>query len=192
MNYKQIAIIRKQNRNKILSICQTAKEWSGIYAFFRQDEFGIKYGYVGQAKKVLSRMADHLSGYEQIIDRSIKKHKLWSLDNPHGYKCAVCCYCNESELDEKERYYIVAMANKGYQMRNNTIGGQGAGKVALGDGKPRKGYLQGVEVGYQKARKEVAGLFDKHLVYTTKSSKPTKLQLKAVEKFAEFIDVKKS
>ena len=44
------------------------------------DEEGIKYAYIGQAKHILTRLAQHLTGY-QHIDLSIRKHGLYSNRN---------------------------------------------------------------------------------------------------------------
>jgi excinuclease UvrABC nuclease subunit len=75
-NYRQIMAIRKANEDKIRKLCPTASDKSGIYVFWRIDENGFKYAYVGQAKNLLKRLAEHLAGY-QHIDCSIKKHKFY-------------------------------------------------------------------------------------------------------------------
>ena len=84
MNYKQIKAIEKKNKERILKICPEVTEGSGIYVFYRE-EHKLKFAYVGQAKHLLTRLAQHLSGY-QHIDLSIKKHGLYSEDNTNGYK----------------------------------------------------------------------------------------------------------
>lgn len=185
MNYKQIKAIEKANKEKILKVCPNVPETSGIY-FLTREEDGFKYAYVGQAKRLLTRLAQHLTGY-QHIDLSIKKHKLWSEKNPSGWKI-LYRPCKESELDELEQRYIKEYANKGYQLRNKTSGSQGEGKKDIAD-EPTKGYLEGLHNGYKKAQKEIAHLFELHLKCETKKSPPTKLQAKAIEKFNNFIDV---
>jgi hypothetical protein len=42
--------------------------------------------------------------------------------------------------------------------------------------------------GYERARKEIAHLFDLHLDYTTKKQPPSKLQEKALQKFKDFLE----
>lgn len=185
MNYKQIKAIEKKNKQRILAVNPKVTETSGIYIFHRREN-GFKYAYVGQAKHLLTRLAQHLSGY-QHIDLSIKKHGLYSEDNPSGWEVGVFEY-PESELNSKEQFWILYCANKGYQLRNKTSGSQGEGKQGLDDNKAPKGYYDGKKQGYLDARKYVANLFEKHLQYSQKSDKPNKLQAKALEKFKAFLN----
>ena len=135
---------------------------------------------------MLSRLADHLQGYTQHIDRSLKKHGLWSEENPTGWTINFLEF-PESELKEKEQYYIQKYANAGYQLRNVESGGN-LGKTDIGERKPVKKYFDGVEQGKKNAQKFVANLFDKHLDYVPKKSPPTKLQEKAMQKFKDFLE----
>ena len=73
-NYKQIKAKERQNKERILRTNPYVDEKSGIYFLTREDENGFKFAYIGQAKRLLSRLAEHLSGY-QHIDLSLKKHK---------------------------------------------------------------------------------------------------------------------
>ena len=182
--YRQIFAIQAKNKQRILQVCPRANEKSGIY-FLHREENGIKYGYVGQAKHLLTRLAQHLAGY-QHIDLSIKKHGLYSEKNPTGYKIDVS-WCKESELDDFEREAIKIYANAGYQLRNKTAGGQDTGKQGLDNNKQPKGYYDGVKQGYNKARKEVKHLFDKHLKAVVKADKPSKYALNALQKFEDFL-----
>lgn len=184
MDYRQIKAIEKKNKERILAVRPSTPETSGIYVLHREED-GFKYGYVGQAKHLLTRLAQHLSGY-QHIDLSIKKHGLYSKENPCGWKIS-CAQYPETDLDAKEQEWIRYLASKGYQMRNKTSGSQGKGKHGIADNKPAKGYYDGLAQGYKNARKFVANLFDKHLQYSKKSDKPNKLQDKAVEKFEDFL-----
>lgn len=183
--FKQAKAIEAANKKKILAICPDARDESGIYFLIREDN-GFKFAYIGQSVRVLTRLAEHLRGF-QHIDLSIKKHKLWSEDNPTGWRIGVL-YCDRSQLDELEQKYIKMYADKGYQLRNATSGSQGAGKKDIADNHT-KGYLEGLHNGYRKAQKEIAHLFDLHLDVTTKKNPPTKLQIKAKEKFDSFIGV---
>lgn len=187
MNYRQIYAKKVANEGRILKVCPNCPNESGIY-FLMREEDGFKYAYVGQAKHLRERLASHLSGY-QHIDISLKKHGLWSKENPTGYKVHFLTF-PESELDEKEQFYIKKYANAGYQMRNATSGSQGVGKKGLDNAKPSRGYYQGLEQGFKNAQKEVAHLFDLHLNFEPKKNPPTKLQEKAVEKFKRFLEVK--
>ena len=51
-NYRQIMAIRKANEDKIRKACPIVTEDSGIYLFWRIDEDGFKFAYVGQAKNL--------------------------------------------------------------------------------------------------------------------------------------------
>ena len=184
MNFRQIKAIEKVNKDRVLKLCPEAKDKSGIY-FLIREEGGFKYAYIGQSVKVLTRLAQHLSGF-QHIDLSIKKHKLWSEDNVTGWRIGVM-HCEKDRLDELEQKYIRLYADKGYQLRNATSGSQGEGKRDIADA-PTKGYLEGVHNGYKKARKEIAHLFDLHLEVKTKKDPPTKLQERALAKFYGFIE----
>lgn len=184
-SYAQIKAIEAKNKQRIKAVCPYADEGSGIYVFCRE-EAGIKYAYVGQAKHLLTRLAQHLSGY-QHIDLSIKKHRLFSEDNPTGYGISVW-HVAEKDLDAKEREYIQAYASMGYQLRNKTLGGQDSGKGGLDNNKPSKGYHEGLHAGYEKARKEIKHLFSLHLKAVTRAPKPSKLQERALQKFMDFLE----
>lgn len=188
MDFRKLYAIKKANEAEIKKLCSEAEHKSGIYCFHREDENGFKYAYVGLAtKSVLSRCAEHLSGYQQHIDRSIKKHKIYSEGNPHGWKLNILCFCPQEECNEKEQLYIKKLHQSGRQLLNVTGGSQGVGKFNIGENKQAKGYLEGLHNGYKKAQKEIAHLFDLHLEFKTKKEPPTKLQVKAAEKFKEFI-----
>ena len=187
-NYRKIMAIRKANEDKIRRLCPSVSEKSGIYAFWRIDENGFKFAYVGQAKNLLKRLAEHLSGY-QHIDCSIKKHKFYDEEtNPYGYHVEIIEECGEEMLDERERYWIKWNADNGYQLRNKTSGGQDSEKSALGEGKSNKGYRDGLAQGYKNAQRYVAQLFEKNLTYSI-NGKDGKLKQRAYDKFTEFLNV---
>lgn len=186
MNYKQIYAIEQANKKRILKACPNCPEDSGIYILTRFEK-GFKFAYVGQAKHLLSRLAQHLKGY-QHIDLSLKKHGLYSEENPLGWKIEFITY-SADELDEQEQYYIRKYANDGYQLRNHESGGK-EGKIALENRNASKGYRDGLKQGYLNAQKIVYNLFDKHLTYSTKSEKRNKNQEKALAKFEEFLRYK--
>lgn len=185
-NWKQVKAIEKKNKDKFLKLNDKLNDNSGIYILTRIDENNIKYAYIGQAKHILTRLAQHMVGY-QHIDLSLKKHGLYSDINNYGWNVN-SINCDESDLDDKEKYYIAEYANKGYQLRNKTVGGQGEGKSQIDEYRPHKGYRDGLEQGYKNASKEIANLFEKHLTYSKKSDKPNKNQDKAIEKFEEFLE----
>lgn len=184
MDMRQLKAIEKENKGRILTLCPTVTEDSGIY-FFTREENGFKYAYVGQAKHLLSRLAGHLRGY-QHIDLSLRKHGLWREDKPEGWKVAYLKF-PEAQLDEKEQYYIRLFAEKGYQLYNKTSGSQSEGKQGIFENKPSKGYYDGLEQGKKNTRRWIANLFEKHLDYKPKSDKPNKNQEKAMQKFKDFL-----
>ena len=185
MNYRQVKAIEQKNKQRILAVRPDVPETSGIYILIRE-EGGFKFAYVGQAKHLLTRLAQHLSGY-QHIDLSIKKHGLFNAENPCGWKIFIT-RCGIEDLDAEEQYWIKSCADKGYQLRNKTTGSQGVGKRGLDNQKQPKGYYDGKKQGYLDAQKFVANLFDKHLQYSQKSDKPNKNQEKALEKFKAFLN----
>ena len=184
MNYRQLYAIKKANKERILKVCPNCPETSGIYFLLREED-GFKYAYIGQSVNILQRLADHLQGY-QYIDLSIKKHGFWSEENPTGYKVHFLEF-PESQLDEKEQYFIKKYANAGWQMRNTESGGK-SGKTDIAPRKPSKTYYDGISQGEKNARKMVAHLFKLHLDYVPKRTPPTKNQLKAMQKFEDFLN----
>ena len=188
-NLRKVKAIEAKNKKELLAVNPNIDENSGIYFLTRTDENNIRYAYIGQARHLLTRLAQHLSGY-QHIDLSLKKHKLFSTENPYGWKIGFLHFPLE-ELDEKEQYFIRQYANSGYQLRNKTAGGQGEGKAQIDEYRPVKGYRDGVAQGYKNASKEIAHLFDKHLNVSIKSDKPNKVQEKALDKFNAFLEVYK-
>lgn len=189
---KSIAEIKRMEREikqRLLFINPKLNEQSGIYFMTREDEQGIKYAYIGQAKHILSRLAQHMTGY-QHIDLSLKKHGLISNSNMCGWNVNFLNFPEEL-LDEKEQYYIKKYALGGYQLRNKTAGGQGSGKKQIDDYRTGKTYRQGVEQGMKNASRDVAKLFEKHLNVSAKNDPPTVNQLKAMDKFEKFLGLSK-
>lgn len=185
-NLKKIKAIEHKNRKKLLQINPMLDDNSGIYFLTRVDELGIRHAYVGLAHHLLTRLAQHLVNY-QYIDNSIRKHGLYSEENPYGYKVNFLHF-PESELEEKERYYITQYSLQGYQMKNRDTGG-GAGKQELGERKPPKTYRQGIQAGKRSLARELSGIISKHLTIRIKEEKKeNKISIRAFEKFNELIN----
>lgn len=189
-NWKQVKAIESVNKKKFLELNNELNNDSGIYMLTRIDENGFKYAYIGQAKHILTRLAQHMVGY-QHIDLSLKNHGLYTDKNEYGWN-VIHYNCSEEELDDKEQYYIKEYADNGFQLRNKTSGSQGKGKTKINEFKPSKGYQDGLKQGYKNASKEIDNLFDKHLDYLKKSDKPNKNQDKAIEKLEQFLEVYKN
>ena len=189
-NIAQAKAIEKSNKQRLLKVNPKLDDESGIYFLTRTDEDNISYFYIGQAVHILTRLAQHLVGY-QHIDLSIKKRGLYSDDNPYGWKVNFMHYPKDN-LDKWEQYWILEYTKRGYQCRyNKTGGGQGEGKEKINEFRPAKGYRDGIKQGYKNASKEISHLFDLHLDYKTKSDNPNKNQEKALHKLEEFLNYHK-
>ena len=186
MDYKRIYAIKKANEARILKVCPNCPNTSGIYFLIRKEE-GFKYCYIGQARNLIERLGSHLAGYQQHIDRSLKKHGLWSEENPAGWE-VFTMRVPVAELDEKEQYFIQKYANSGYQMLNVTSGSQGKGKTDIGERKAARGYYDGLEQGRKNTQRFIADLFSKHLDYKPKKEPPNAYQKRAMEKFKDFLE----
>lgn len=183
-DYQQVFKDNYKRKKRILELCPDCKDASGIYFFLREED-GFKYAYIGQAVKVLSRLVNHLAGYDQHIDLSIRKHGLWSEKNPTGWKVRWLPF-PEEQLNARERYYIQLYANHGYQMRNKTSGSQDGEKSGIADNKPAKGYYDGLRQGRENLRKELKHIIDKHLIiYLKKDTIPHQKALAKFEKLLE-------
>lgn len=186
-NYKKAKAIEKKNKERLLETNCFLNENSGIYILTRKDDAGIKYAYIGQAKHILTRLAQHLVGY-QHIDLSLKKHGLFTEKNQSGW-IVNFLECEESRLDEMEQRYIKVYANHGYQLRNKTAGGQGKGKAQIDEYKPQKGYRDGVLQGKKMLARELSHIIEKHLEIGLKEGKENnKVSQKALEKFNTLLD----
>lgn len=185
-NFRQAKAIEQKNKKRLLEVNSNLDEESGIYFLTRTDEDGIRYAYIGQAKHILTRLAQHLVGY-QHIDLSLKKHGLWSDENPHGWKVGFLHY-QEEKLDEAEQYYIRQYAQYGYQLRNKTSGSQGAGKKQIDEYRPQKGYHDGIKQGKKMLARELTNIISKHLLVTLRDDKKNnKVSIKAFEKFNDLL-----
>lgn len=180
VNYKQVYAIKKANEKRILAVNPKMPTSAGIYIFTRYD-LGLKFCYVGQAKNLLSRTAEHLSGY-QHIDLSIKKHGLYNEKNVTGWDVNFIL-CDNDLLNEKEQKYIKKYANLGYQLRNKTTGSQDGEKRVIQE-VDRKGYNKGLENGYNKARNDIKQWF-KYL--KVEKLKDGKLNDRMLQKFNDFL-----
>lgn len=138
---------------------------------------------------MLQRLTSHLVGYEQHIDLSLRKHKLYSEDNPYGWRVEFLNF-PESQLDEKEKYYIKLYADNGYQLRNVSIGGQGGNRDSgsVGERKAPRGYLQGIQQGRKNLARELSNIAEKHLKIELRADKANnKVSQKQYEKFMDLL-----
>lgn len=186
-NWKKIYAMKAEREKRIKKICPNIPHSSGIYAFYRTDEAGIRRSYVGQAVDLCERCSAHLAEYDHIA-LSLKKHGFYNEENPYGWKLAFKT-CSKSELDEKEVATIKSFADDGFQMYNITAGSQGKGKMVTGEYKQPKTYRQGIEAGKKSLARELKGIIDKHLVVSLKPEKASnKVSIKQFEKFKELLE----
>lgn len=185
-NPRQRYAIESKNRKRLLEVNPSLTDESGIYFLTRTDENGFRYAYIGQAVHILQRLAQHLVGY-QHIDLSLKKHNLYSIENPYGWKIGFMHF-PVSQLDEKEQYYIKMYADNGYQLRNKTSGSQGEGKAQIDEYRPQKGYRDGIKQGRKNLARELSSIAEKHLEIRLKPEKQgNKVSEKQYEKFMALI-----
>ena len=190
-NYQNISkakAIEKSNKQRLLNINPKLDDESGIYFLTRTDEDNISYFYIGQAVHILTRLAQHLVGY-QHIDLSIKKRGLYSADNPYGWRVNYMHY-PKSELDKWEQYWILEYTKRGYQCRyNKTGGGQGEGKEKINEFRPAKGYRDGIKQGKISLARELSSIAEKHLkIEIREDKKNNKVSQKQFEKFKELMN----
>lgn len=186
-NIARAKTIERENKKRLLEINPDLDEDSGIYFLTRIDENGIKYAYIGQAKHILTRLAQHLVGY-QHIDLSIRKHGFYTNDNPYGYNIGFLKF-PESDLDEMEQFFIKKYANSGYQLRNKTAGGQCEGKTQIDEYRPQKGYRDGIKQGKKSLARELSHIIDTHLTVELRPEKAhNKVSQRAFEKFKGLLD----
>ena len=186
-NIARAKAIERENKKRLLEINPDLDEDSGIYFLTRIDENGIKYAYIGQARQILTRLAQHLVGF-QHIDLSIRKHGFYANDNPYGYNIGFLKF-PESDLDEMEQFFIKKYANAGYQLRNKTAGGQCEGKTQIDEYRPQKGYRDGIKQGKKSLARELSHIIDTHLTVELRPEKVNnKVSQKAFEKFKGLLD----
>jgi hypothetical protein len=192
-NYKNIAkakAIEAENRKRWLKLNPNLNDNSGVYILCRVDEDGFKFGYAGQAKHILTRLCQHSAGHQQHIDLSLKKHGLYSENNPYGWT-VICENFSEASLDRAEQFYIKWLADNGYQLRNKTSGSQGEGKKQIDEYRPAKGYYDGLKQGKKSLARELSHIIDTHLQVSLKPEKQgNKVSIRAFEKFQNLIDKK--
>lgn len=182
-NFRRAKAIESSNKKRLLKVNPKLDDGSGIYILWRTEI----HGYVGQSKGILKRLAQHMTGYEQHIDRSMKAHGLYSEENKGGYRIDFI-HCPVSELDEKEREYIQKAIDAGWIVKNKTGGGQDEGKEKIADYRPAKGYRDGVQQGKKSLARELSHIINTHLVVSLKPEKMNnKVSIRALEKFNDLI-----
>lgn len=189
MTFKERMAILWKNKRILQYRCVALNETSGIYLFSRVNEDNENCFYVGQAKNLLERTAQHLMGRTQHIDKSIYKHKFWSPENLTGWNVDVLEYCSLNELDRKEQEHINYFLSKGWKSYNVTGGGQIDKAKDIGERQQikLKSYKNGKGLGYEKARNEVKVFFEKYLDFTIKGN-TNKIKERKFNEFKEWLN----
>lgn len=161
-NWKQLYALKKQYGEIIKKIAPNMENRAGIYVWYRK-----KYCfYAGQSVKLLDRSIQHLQQHDHL-GLSIRKHGLYDeIKNPYGWNL-IYCYCDEGELNQKERETIARWGEHNIAY-NITSGGQDSGKVDINQRAASKNYRDGLHQGRKNALKEIATLFEKYLDYSIK------------------------
>ena len=186
--FRKAKAIEQKNKERLLQTNPSLTEDGGIYFLTRTDENGFRYAYIGQAVHILTRLAQHLVGY-QHIDLSLKKHGLYDAEkNPFGWAVSHLPY-ERGELDEYEQKWIKRYADMGYQLRNKTSGSQGEGKAKIGEYKTARGYYDGLAQGRRNLAKELSHIAEKHLTIEVRADKKgNKVSQKQYEKFMQLME----
>ena len=102
MNYRQIYARKAECEKRIKEVCPQCPDRPGIYAFYRTDpDTHIRFAYIGQARSLISRIAQHLQEYDHLA-LSLKKRGIYNKEeNPHGWMIRYV-ECSLADLDEKE------------------------------------------------------------------------------------------
>lgn len=182
-NYRKLFTIQRDIENTVIKkACPQINHRPGIYFFTRTDEDG-KYAYIGKSKNVLQRCANHITGH-QPIDKSLRKKGFYNeIDNQIGWHLNFINFA-ESELNEREQYYIDKYQNAGYEMYNIESGGD-VGKTLIKEKQEGKKYFDGLIQGRKIAIKELKHIIDRYFIITLK--KDGKLGRNALEKFENIL-----
>ena len=191
MEVKQRLEILEEKKRIIKQVCDNdICPQSGIYMFYRENENGENCCYIGQAKNLLNRTAQHLmlGKNPPHIDKSLYKHKLYSANNKFGWKVKVLRVCPIYVLDFWEQDYIQYFIERKWKVYNITGGGQINKAKDIGQRQQNKlkSYKNGKNKGYEKAREQVKVYFDKYLDYSIKGT-PTKIKERKMQEFADFL-----
>lgn len=196
-NYYRAKMILENYKKKVKKFHSYINENSGIYVFYRFDEESQSTKvYVGQAKNLLTRIAQHFTEYDHL-GKSLHKWGLYDPTNVNGWQIEVKEIAERPDMELKESldfYEKLYIKKYNYELYNITSGGQGKGKVDINERKQRKGYANGREhgykdgleegtkkgfkagleegkkLGYENCRKEIIELFTKYLTYDIKKS----------------------
>lgn len=187
IDFKKLYAQKKAAENRVLRHFPDITDDSGIYIIKRYDkEKGMQVCYIGKAKHILSRLADHLLGYKQHIDKSLRKHGLYSESNKNGYTMSVVEYCPLCMLDEKERKLITDVSKIKSILLYNVESGGTIGKTDINERQPNLKYHEGYKRGYDRCLKDIRVYFEKYLEPTIKG-KTNKIKERKLIEFTKLL-----
>lgn len=122
---------------------------SGIYLWHRYNEEDKYCWYIGKAKNILRRTAQHIMDGESHLDKSIKAHglagcmdtvKMWITgEKLQKWTIDILEICEVIDLDELERYYIKKWKDEHPNgICYNIESGGTTGKTIIGERKQRR------------------------------------------------------
>ena len=112
---------------------------SGIYLWERTNEDQVYCWYIGKAKNLLRRTAQHIVDNQSHLDKSITKHGYYNIENSHGWSMRVLQECSEILLDEYERTWIkIWQQQRPNSKTYNIESGGTTGKTIIGEKKQRR------------------------------------------------------
>lgn len=184
MTPQQRFAMLNEYKKLVKKMCPALSEKSGIYLFYRKDENNEDCVYIGQGKSLIQRTASHFLGRKTHIDKSLYVHKVYSKENPYGWKLKVLYECDVDRLDKLEQEYIDYYVSAGYKVYNVTGGGQKDKKQDINERQQTKlkSYKNGKNIADRKAKSYVRAMFDKYLDFVIK---PPVNKIKQ-RKFGEF------
>ena len=152
---------------------------SGIYLWERYNEEGKYCWYVGKAKNILRRTAQHIVDGQSHLDKSIKKHGLTNdtVEKPNSWSVDLLMLCEEKDLDRLEQSYISQWKrNNPNGIMYNVESGGTTGKTIIGEKKQRRDVKWRAE-----ARAKVIAEYRKyfHIIPTQDALKKGTGELKA-------------
>lgn len=140
------AVWKKQKQGIAIALKQFPwlREWdkeSGIYLWYRYNEEDKYCWYIGKAKNILRRTAQHIMDGESHLDKSIKKHGMTNdtVEKPNNWSIEILRSCKVADLDEFESFYINQWKqNNPNGIMYNIESGGTTGKTIIGERKQRK------------------------------------------------------
>lgn len=189
MDNKQRFAMLNKYKELVKKICPNISNKSGIYLFYRKNESNEFCVYVGQAKNLLERTASHFISRKTHIDKSLYVHKIYSEENPFGWKLKVLKECPFNELDRLEQSYIEYYVKWFCRVYNVTGGGQKNKKQDINKRQQTKlkSYKNGKNIADKKTKSYIREIFNKYLYFDIKPP-ANKIKQRKFEEFKKYLE----